>query len=125
MGGSLNLNTRLVEFPNGAKVPADEPAVATARAAHLNKKAGITISAPYGALVSHSNGAVVPADEPAVLLRVLLILTRLPQLLFLPLFLDLLLILMELLSLLIPLLLLLLVLNILQPVDTEIVKRTN
>merc|ERR1719320_2175393 len=57
--GSLNMNTRLVGYPNGAKVPADEPAVAAARAAHLNKKAGITFSAPYGALVSHSNGAIV------------------------------------------------------------------
>merc|ERR1719477_172751 len=64
--GSLNMNTRLVDYPNGAKVPADEPAVAAARAAHLNEKAGITISAPYGALVSHSNGAVVPLDTPAL-----------------------------------------------------------
>jgi len=64
--GSLNMNTRLVDYPNGAKVPADEPAVAAARAAHLNKKAGNAASAPIGALVSHANGAVVPADEPAV-----------------------------------------------------------
>merc|ERR1719320_1767697 len=64
--GSLNMNTRLVDYPNGAKVPAEEPAVAAARAAHLNEKAEITLSAPYGALVSHANGAVVPADEPAV-----------------------------------------------------------
>merc|ERR1711970_1526509 len=56
--GSLNVNTRLVDYPNGAKVPADEPAVAAARAAHLSKKAGVSASAPYGALVSHSNGAV-------------------------------------------------------------------
>merc|ERR1712183_15406 len=63
--GSLNTNTRLVDYPNGAKVPADEPAVAAARAAHLNKKATIAASAPR-ALVSHANGAVVPADEPAV-----------------------------------------------------------
>merc|ERR1719430_569680 len=64
--GPLNMNNKLVDYPNGAKVPADEPAVAAARAAHLNKKATIAASAPYGALVSHSNGAVVPADEPAV-----------------------------------------------------------
>merc|ERR550519_302362 len=64
--GSLNMNTRLVDYPNGAKVPADEPAVAAARAAHLNKKAGASASAPYGALVSHANGAVVPVDTPAL-----------------------------------------------------------
>merc|ERR1719370_2530206 len=50
--GALNMNNRLVDYPNGAKVPADEPAVAAARAAHLNKKAGAAASAPYGALVS-------------------------------------------------------------------------
>merc|ERR1711962_1865897 len=59
------MNNKLVDYPNGAKVPADEPAVAAARAAHLNKKATIAASAPR-ALVSHANGAVVPADEPAV-----------------------------------------------------------
>merc|ERR1712183_128932 len=59
------MNTRLVDYPNGAKVPADEPAVAAARAAHLNARAGAAASAPR-ALVSHANGAVVPADEPAV-----------------------------------------------------------
>merc|ERR1719369_1326228 len=63
--GPLNMNNKLVDYPNGAKVPADEPAVAAARAAHLNKKATIAASAPR-ALVSHANGAVVPADEPAV-----------------------------------------------------------
>merc|ERR1719206_206629 len=67
--GSLNMNTRLVDYPNGAKVPADEPAVAAARAAHLdarNEASATASSTPYGALVSHANGAVVPADEPAV-----------------------------------------------------------
>merc|ERR1712212_115160 len=52
-------------YANGAKVPADEPSVAAARAAHLNARAGAAASAPR-ALVSHANGAVVPADEPAV-----------------------------------------------------------
>merc|ERR1719244_2163604 len=33
--GALNLNTHLVAHPNGAVVPADEPAVAAARADHL------------------------------------------------------------------------------------------
>merc|ERR1719357_1844685 len=33
--GPLNLNTHLVAHPNGAVVPADEPAVAAARADHL------------------------------------------------------------------------------------------
>merc|ERR1719233_1616857 len=80
------METRLVDHPNGAKVPADEPAVASARAAHLNSKAAIAASAPVGAaapfagalfkytgplnmetrLVDHPNGAKVPADEPAV-----------------------------------------------------------
>merc|ERR1711970_1680568 len=77
--GSLNVNTRLVDYPNGAMVPADEPAVAAARAAHLNAKAGAAASAPAGSgygysgslnmntrLVDYPNGAKVPADEPAV-----------------------------------------------------------
>merc|ERR1719234_2675397 len=78
--GSLNMNTRLVNYPNGAKVPADEPAVAAARAAHLSARAGAAASAPTAAsgygysgplnmnsrLVDYPNGAKVPADEPAV-----------------------------------------------------------
>jgi len=86
--GAFNLDTRLVDFPNGAKVPADEPAVASARAAHLSSKAPIAVSVPVAAdvpistsdlkytgplnlntitrLVDHPNGAKVPADEPAV-----------------------------------------------------------
>merc|ERR1712013_18232 len=78
--GPLNMNTRLVDYPNGAKVPADEPAVAAARAAHLNARDGASASAPnagsgYGysgplnmntRLVDYPNGAKVPADEPAV-----------------------------------------------------------
>merc|ERR1712212_1068476 len=77
--GSLNMNTRLVDHPNGAKVPADEPAVAAARAAHLNARAGAAASAPAGSgfgysgslntntrLVDYPNGAKVPAEEPAV-----------------------------------------------------------
>merc|ERR1711970_801732 len=34
-GGPLNLNAQLVAHPNGAVVPADEPAVAAARASHF------------------------------------------------------------------------------------------
>merc|ERR1719320_2258730 len=86
--GPLNLTTRLVDYPNGAKVPEDEHAVASARAAHLSAKAAIPVSAPVvgvGAapyavrdfkyvgplnlntrLVDYPNGAKVPADEPAV-----------------------------------------------------------
>merc|ERR1712055_217687 len=89
--GPLNMEKRLVDHPNGAKVPADEPAVASARAAHLSSKAAIAASAPVGAadpfaaapfaaapfkytgplnmetrLVDHPNGAKVPIDEPAV-----------------------------------------------------------
>merc|ERR1712142_1228812 len=72
----------LVAHPNGAIVPADEPAVAAARADHLAAQ-GVVAHAAYGhaaiapaavaaplnlntALVAHPNGAVVPADEPAV-----------------------------------------------------------
>merc|ERR1711962_695345 len=39
--GPLNLNTHLVAPPNGAVVPADEPAVAAARADHFAAKGGI------------------------------------------------------------------------------------
>merc|ERR1712117_503156 len=86
--GPLNLNTQLVAHPNGAVVPADEPAVVAARADHLASKGAIAYAAPavapavhaayaavpavptvapahYG-LVAHPNGAVVPADEPTV-----------------------------------------------------------
>merc|ERR1712142_1020155 len=75
----LNLNTALVAHPNGAVVPADEPAVVAARADHLAAKGVVApaVAAPaaYGAvapvaasygLVAHPNGAVVPVDEPAV-----------------------------------------------------------
>jgi len=37
--GPLNLNTQLIGHPNGAVVPLDEPAVAIARAAHLDTQA--------------------------------------------------------------------------------------
>merc|ERR1719430_1214974 len=73
------MNRNLVDYPNGAKVPADEPAVAAARAAHLSAKAGAAASAPDGSgygysgplnmnnrLVDYPNGAKVPADEPVV-----------------------------------------------------------
>merc|ERR1712098_518124 len=64
--GPQNTNTRLVNLPNGAVVPADEPAVTAARAAHLNAKAQTSASGPGAALVSYPNGAVVPKDDPAV-----------------------------------------------------------
>merc|ERR1712121_490019 len=91
--GPLNLNTQLIAHPNGAVVPLDEPAVAAARAAHLDTQAAeyaasapVIAAAPvvaavpavaavgYGYagplnlnthLVAHPNGAVVPVDEPA------------------------------------------------------------
>merc|ERR1719348_2427133 len=77
----------LVAHPNGAVVPADEPAVVAARADHLAAKGAIfraAVPAPIAGpaiapalgyagplagvpqLVSHPNGAVTPADEPAV-----------------------------------------------------------
>merc|ERR1711892_979483 len=46
-GGPLNLNTHLVAHPNGAVVPADEPAVVAARAEHLAAK-GVVAHAAYG-----------------------------------------------------------------------------
>merc|ERR1711970_1617887 len=84
--GPLNLNTKLVSYLNGAVVPADEPAVAAARADHLASKevayagAPVVAATPVAAvgygydghlnlnteLVGYSNGALVPVDEPAV-----------------------------------------------------------
>merc|ERR1711962_665846 len=72
----------MVTHSNGAVVPADTPAIATAKAkfAHvggnINPKAAIVpahskkvYSGPMavpGPMVTHSNGAVVPADTPAI-----------------------------------------------------------
>jgi len=42
--GPLNLNTQLIGHPNGAVVPVDEPAVAAARADHINTQAAISAS---------------------------------------------------------------------------------
>ncbi len=69
--GPLHYPT-LVGHPNGAVVPADEPAVAAARADHLASHGvayaahGVAAAYAPAALVAHPNGAVVPADEPAV-----------------------------------------------------------
>merc|ERR1711970_267996 len=68
-------NAALVTFPNGAVVPADTPAVAAARAAHLGQLGHVLPVGyayhPYAAgyphgLVAHANGAVVPADTADV-----------------------------------------------------------
>merc|ERR1712012_596942 len=78
-------SAQLVTYPNGAVVPADEPAVAAAKAqfaaaggvvnpvlayAGYPYLAGYPYAAAYGypcgGLVAHPNGAVVPVDEPAV-----------------------------------------------------------
>lgn len=69
--GPIHIPT-LVSHPNGAIVPADEPAVAAARADHLAAHgyayaaAAAPIGYASGAFVAHPNGAVVPVDEPAV-----------------------------------------------------------
>merc|ERR1719187_2885091 len=42
--GPLNLNTQLIGHPTGAVVPVDEPAVAAARAEHINTQAAISAS---------------------------------------------------------------------------------
>merc|ERR1712107_347201 len=84
-------SAQLVTYPNGAVVPADELAVAAAKAQfaaaggainpmvapyayagypYVAGVAGYPYAAaygyPYGGLVAHANGAVVPVDEPAV-----------------------------------------------------------
>jgi len=83
--GPLNLNTEFVDYPNGAVVPVDEPAVAAARADHLASRGpayaaptiaavpvvntGYSYAGPLNLntmLVDYPNGAVVPVDEPAV-----------------------------------------------------------
>merc|ERR1712193_580707 len=84
---AVSAASNLVTHPNGAVVPADEPAVALARAAHLSTKGFAFGAYPYAlggalpysygaygahpyaygyphALVAHANGAVVPV-EPA------------------------------------------------------------
>merc|ERR1711875_76232 len=59
--GPLNLNTQLIAHPNGAVVPLDEPAVAAARAAHLDTQA-----AEYAASAPVIAAAPVVAAAPAV-----------------------------------------------------------
>merc|ERR1712168_1265983 len=49
--GPLNLNTHLVAHPNGAVVPADEPAVAAARADHFAAGGGLAGGLYAGAAV--------------------------------------------------------------------------
>merc|ERR1712198_275352 len=58
---------QLVTHPNGAVVPADEPAVAHARAAHLATHGGV-YGYPYAYAGAYPYGAVVPVDEPLLLL---------------------------------------------------------
>merc|ERR1711931_379712 len=59
--GPLNLNPQLIAHPNGAVVPLDEPAVAAARAAHLDTQA-----AEYAASAPVIAAAPVVAAVPAV-----------------------------------------------------------
>merc|ERR1711942_281050 len=59
--GPLNLNTQLIGHLNGAVVPLDEPAVAAARAAHLDTQA-----AEYAASAPIVAAAPVVAAAPAV-----------------------------------------------------------
>merc|ERR1712106_558795 len=44
--GPLNLNNQLIAHPNGAVVPVDEPAVAQARAEHLNAQGAVYAAQP-------------------------------------------------------------------------------
>merc|ERR1712038_1053128 len=63
--GPLNLNPQLIAHPNGAVVPLDEPAVAAARAAHLDTQAAeYAASAPVIA-AAPAVAAAVPAVAAA------------------------------------------------------------
>merc|ERR1712117_121888 len=70
--GPLNLNTQLIAHPNGAVVPADEPAVVAARADHLASKGAIAYAAPAVAPAVHAapapavHAAYAAAPAPAV-----------------------------------------------------------
>jgi len=65
--GPLNLNTQLIAHPNGAVVPLDEPAVAAARAAHLDTQAAeYAASAPIVAAAPLVAAAPAVAAVPAV-----------------------------------------------------------
>ena len=59
--GPLNLNTHLVAHPNGAVVPADEPAVAAARADHLAAGGAVHAAAYLAHAPAHVAHAAVPA----------------------------------------------------------------
>merc|ERR1712133_286370 len=62
--GPLNLNTHLVAHPNGAVVPADEPAVAAARADHFAAQGSAYAAAvpAIAAPIAHAGyAAAVPA----------------------------------------------------------------
>merc|ERR1719516_655952 len=62
--GPLNLNTHLVGHPNGAVVPADEPAVAAARADHFAAGGGRVHAAPVVAAPVVAAAAPVVAAAP-------------------------------------------------------------
>merc|ERR1712038_261416 len=65
--GPLNLNTQLIAHPNGAVVPLDEPAVAAARAAHLDTQAAeYAASAPVIAAAPAVAAVPAVATVPAV-----------------------------------------------------------
>jgi len=71
--GPLNLNNQLIAHPNGAVVPLDEPAVAAARAAHLETQAAeyaasapIVAAAPAIAATPAIAAAPVVAAAPAI-----------------------------------------------------------
>merc|ERR1712106_117992 len=64
--GPLNLNRQLIAHPNGAVVPLDEPAVAAARAAHLDiQSAQYAASAPVlAAAPAYAAAAPLVASAP-------------------------------------------------------------
>merc|ERR1712098_916052 len=64
--GPLNLNTHLVAHPNGAVVPADEPAVAAARADHFAAQGSAYAAAVPVIAAPIAHGGVYADAIPAV-----------------------------------------------------------
>jgi len=64
--GPLNLNSQLIAHPNGAVVPVDEPAVAAARAEHLNTQGALyAAQAPVAVAAAPAVYSAAPAVAAA------------------------------------------------------------
>ena len=64
--GTLNLNTKLTSFPNGAVVPVDEPAVAAVCADHLSFCMAVAAPLVAAAPIVAAAAAPLVAAAPAV-----------------------------------------------------------